>query len=586
MDAALEPRLDAGLDAPEGNGTARAGRQRFGVLGEAAGRAGDHALMLVAVALHNRFILGEFDVARFTHFAVGLVLYSLLSGLLLVWSRRRVRGVDVRLALMAADLVAWTVAIYVSGAERSWLFFLLILRAGDPRAGSRRRVLGLGVLAVAAYATMLAYVSVVTHRSIAPAPEIAKLVILACANLCLGGMARGVARSRAALATSLGRAHAVLAERDATISAMRESEEFYRTVFDTVTEPIMTARLDGTITRVNRALEALSGYSRDELIGHHYSLLTTTAIVESSEDRKRRAIAGADVGVAEVVAILKNGEHVPFEVRSAILRDQTGQPTGAVGIYRDLRPHKVVEHALDRARELAEDTSRARNALLAAMAQELQAPLNAITGFSRLLLHGEDGSLAERQRSYVTAIEERGTHLLELLASVLELARMDAARQPLTIETVDVAGIVDECLQAARPFTAGKPITLEREVPPGLPPLHADRLKVRQVLLNVVTTVARSTTAGRVLVAVRAEADALAITVAHTGEGVADSQLPLGLEPAYRMRGRQGATGRASSAGLTLTKRLVELHGGRISMESEPGHGTSFHIRLPLTRGA
>ncbi len=284
-----------------------------------------------------------------------------------------------------------------------------------------------------------------------------------------------------------------------------------------------------------------------------------------------------------MVAILKNGEYLPFEVRSALIRDRAGRPIGAVGVYRDIRQHKKIEEALDRARELAEDTSRAKSALLAAMSHELRTPLNTIIGFTRLLLRGGDGPLTERQQSYARSVEQSGTHLLELIHSVLDLSSVEAGKQELAIDQIDVAALVDECLQAARPFVVGKRVTLERDVPPGLPPFYADRLKVRQILLNLVTNAARFTPAGRVVVSVCADGELLSISVADTGVGIADSQLSLVFEPFYRpdtpyTRGLPG-----SGLGLAITKRFVELHGGRISVDSREGEGSTFHVRLPLT---
>jgi PAS domain S-box-containing protein len=581
-EARLPDSSDIYLDPAEAERAKRRRQYRLNVVDYPAARVVGNALLLVAVALHNRFILGELDLARFTRFAVALTLYSLLSWLVLVLFWPRVRRVDLGDVFMAADIVAWTFAIYVSGGERSWLFFLMIMRAADQRLGSVRRVLVFGHLSVLAYAAMIAYIAGVEHHRIAPAAEIAKLVILYSANLYLAATALTADSVRRKLVASIRVAREMLARRDEAVESLRDNAESYRTLFETVSDPIMTASLDGTITGVNRALEQMSGYTRDELIGRHYSMLTTTAVVQSSEERKRRAMAGEEVGTAEVVAILKNGEHVPFEVRSALIRDRAGRPTGAVGVYRDIRQHKKTQEALERARELAEDASGAKSALLAAMSHELRTPLNSIIGFTRLLLRGGDGPLTERQESYVRSVELSSTHLLELITSVLDLSHVEAGKQELTIDEVDVTALVDECLQAAHPFVTGKRVVLERDIPPGLPPLFADRLKVRQILLNLITNAARFTPAGRVLVSARVEAEFLRLSVADTGIGIAESQLPLVFEPFYRPPAPSTREMAGSGLGLALTKRFVELHGGQIAIESREGHGSTVHVRLPL----
>ena len=577
-------RTEIHLDPAEAARAKNRRLYRLNVLDYPAARVMGNALIVVGVALHNRFILGDFDLGPFTAFAIALTLYSLLSWLVLALFWRRVRRVDLGDVFMAADILAWTLAIHASGGERSWLFFLMIMRAADQRLGSVRRVLFFGHLSALAYALMIAYVALVEHHRITPGAEIAKIVILYSANLYLAATARTADSVRLRLVASIRVAREMLARRDEAVASLRDNEQSYRTLFETVTDPIMTTALDGTITGVNRALEQMSGYTRDELIGRHYGMLTTTAVVQSSEERRRRAMAGDEVGTAEVVAILKNGEYLPFEVRSALIRDRAGRPIGAVGVYRDIRQHKKIEEALDRARELAEDTSRAKSALLAAMSHELRTPLNTIIGFTRLLLRGGEGDepLTERQQSYVRSVEQSGTHLLELIHSVLDLSSVEAGKQELAIDRIDVAALVDDCLQAARPFVAGKRVSLERHVPPGLPPFYADRLKVRQILLNLITNAARFTPAGRVVVSVHADGELLSISVADTGVGIADNQLSLVFEPFYRPDTPSTRELPGSGLGLAITKRFVELHGGRISVESREGEGSTFHVRLPL----
>src|SRR5688572_28541283 len=173
---------------------------------------------------------------------------------------------------------------------------------------------------------------------------------------------------------------------------------------------------------------------------------------------------------AEVVGFHKEGAAVPYEVRSAVMRDRDGRPIGAVAVNRNIVQRKQMQEALLQARELAEDASRAKSQFLATMSHELRTPLNSIIGFSKLLLRRLDGELTERQEAYVRSVHSSSAHLLALITSVLDISRIEAGKQELSVDEIDVRALVDECLEAARPFALGKRLTLEGDVPADLPP--------------------------------------------------------------------------------------------------------------------
>jgi Amt family ammonium transporter len=217
------------------------------------------------------------------------------------------------------------------------------------------------------------------------------------------------------------------------------------------------------------------------------------------------------------------------------------------------------------------------------MSHELRTPLNSITGFSKLLLNRVDGELTPLQATYVQSIHTSSTHLLQLVNSVLDMSRIEAGKLDLHREAVDVGPLVEECLESARALAGGKPLRIDGDIASGLPAADADRTKLKQILLNLVSNGVKFTAAGRVLVRVRAEQGALHVMVADTGRGMNANDMNRLFEPFTRIESTARETDGAG-LGLMLSKRFVELHGGRIWVESREGQGSTFHFTLPAVR--
>jgi signal transduction histidine kinase len=257
----------------------------------------------------------------------------------------------------------------------------------------------------------------------------------------------------------------------------------------------------------------------------------------------------------------------------AVLGSQAAVALENARLYEELSASNV---------RLAE-ASRHKSRFLAGMSHELRTPLNSITGFSKLLLNRVDGDLTPLQQTYLQSIHASSTHLQQLVNGVLDMSRIEAGKLELVREPVDVAAVVEECLDTARALADGKPLRIERDVPAGLPAADADRTKLKQVLLNLVSNAVKFTPAGRVLVRVRAEDEGLRVMVADTGPGIPATDVARLFEPFTRIE----STARAADGtglGLMLSKRLVELHGGRIWVESRERQGSTFHVTLPVIR--
>ncbi|MFN3929516.1 MAG: ATP-binding protein, partial [Thermoflexus sp.] len=234
-----------------------------------------------------------------------------------------------------------------------------------------------------------------------------------------------------------------------------------------------------------------------------------------------------------------------------------------------------------RTAERLRELDRLKTQFIANMSHELRTPLNSIIGFSRVILKGIDGPLTEAQRQDLTAIYNAGQHLLGLINDILDLSKIEAGRMELHFAEVDMREIIRGVMSTAVGLTRDKPIELRQEVPEDLPPVWADAQRARQILLNLVSNAAKFTDQGFIAIRAWADESFVTISVQDTGIGIPkEKQEEIFQEFTQVESGttrRYGGTG----LGLAIARRLVELMGGRIWVESEVGKGSTFFFTLP-----
>jgi signal transduction histidine kinase len=216
------------------------------------------------------------------------------------------------------------------------------------------------------------------------------------------------------------------------------------------------------------------------------------------------------------------------------------------------------------------------------MSHELRTPLNSIIGFSKVLLNRLDGDLTERQEAYVKSVHNSSRHLLQLINGILDFSRIEAGKFEMKPEKVTLPDLVEECIESSLPLVRDKRLKVERDIPVELPDVYADRTRIKQVLLNLLSNAIKFTAAGRVLVQVRMDAEAVHVSVADTGIGIAVSDLQRLFEPFQRLDNPLAQQADGTGLGLAISKKFVELHHGRIWAESRETQGSTFHFTLPL----
>lgn len=225
--------------------------------------------------------------------------------------------------------------------------------------------------------------------------------------------------------------------------------------------------------------------------------------------------------------------------------------------------------------------SKAKSEFLANMSHELRTPLNAIIGFSEVMRERLYGPLSDRYHEYATLIHGSGEHLLAIINDILDLAKIEAGRQTLASESINLAEVGRQCVAIVHPLAAAKGVSLVAELPPQVE-IEADERRVRQMVINLLSNAIKFTPKdGEVYLRLREAPDCVDILVADNGIGMDPEGLRKALEPFGQAEGPMTRVAGGTGLGLPLTKSLAELHGGTLDLKSAPGCGTTVTIRLP-----
>lgn len=253
-----------------------------------------------------------------------------------------------------------------------------------------------------------------------------------------------------------------------------------------------------------------------------------------------------------------------------------------INLYRQLNEQKRFTEELERARDLAEHSSKAKTEFLSSMSHELRTPLNAILGFAQLLGNGKQ-PLAERQQRQVQQILRSGHHLLNLINEVLDLARIESGHIPVSLEPVKLQDVIDETLEIIRSLAASHTIDLQVEINDTHDCfVQADYTRLKQILINLLSNAVKyNRPHGSVTLTCERHKDVLQISVSDTGIGISATKLDLLFEPFNRL-GAENSSIEGAGVGLALTRKLALLMQTDISVQSVEGEGSTFAFDLPL----
>jgi len=237
-------------------------------------------------------------------------------------------------------------------------------------------------------------------------------------------------------------------------------------------------------------------------------------------------------------------------------------------------------------RAVAEDAERAKTAFVANVSHEFRTPLNMIIGLVDLMMNSPgiyDVVLSPKMQDDLAVVHRNCVHISKMIDDVLDLTRMEAGRMILHQERVDLAELVERSAVMVRPLLEKKRIWLETSIPVDFPPVYCDRVRIQQVLLNLLSNSARFTEQGGILVRVMREANCVELSVTDSGSGISPEDVERIFEPFSQGAGQLWRDKGGSGLGLSVSRQFVRLHGGRMWLESELGIGTTFHFTLPIS---
>jgi PAS domain S-box-containing protein len=386
--------------------------------------------------------------------------------------------------------------------------------------------------------------------------------------------------------------------------ALRESEARFRAIFEGA--GVGVAQLEsasGRFVLVNDAYCGIVGYSREEMLGGTWQGITHPDDVGADAAGMARLVAGQAASYdLEKRYLRKDGATVWVHLTVSRMWGPGEAPTHHIAVVEDITARKQAEAALLEAqaelRALAADLERrvsdrtadlsraaqAKDDFLASMSHELRTPLNGILGLTEALTEGVYGPLGEQPLNALGRVGESGRHLLALINDILDLAKVEAGKIDLDEGPVSIVDLCHASLRLVQEAARKKRLQATFKAQTGLPPMLVDERRLKQVLVNLLTNAVKFTPEGGKIgleVTRVAAGPAVQIAVWDTGIGIAEEDLPRLFLPFVQLDSRLSRQHAGTGLGLALVRRMIELHGGEIRVESEPGRGSRFVVTLP-----
>jgi len=394
-------------------------------------------------------------------------------------------------------------------------------------------------------------------------------------------------------------------ERQKLDQRLRDQHFYTRSLIESNIDALMAIDPRGIITDVNKQTEALTGCTRDELIGAPFKNYFTDAA--RAEAGINRVLAEGKVTNYELTARARDGKETTVSYNATTFHDRDRRLQGVFAAARDVTELKRYEQTLHQKNVELEASSRMKSEFLANMSHELRTPLNAVIGFSEALKDGLMGDLTEQQRGFIGNIFSSGNHLLSLINDILDLSKVEAGTMTLDLESVPVSSLLMNSLSVVRGKATTRHIRLAIDGGDDLGSFQADARKVKQIAYNLLSNAVKFTVESGLVTlrasrATRAEVgrlsgpwaartfpladsafeDFLKISVTDTGIGISPEGLEHLFKPFSQIDSGLARKYEGTGLGLAMVKLLAELHGGVVAVESAVGEGSRFTVWLPL----
>jgi len=348
------------------------------------------------------------------------------------------------------------------------------------------------------------------------------------------------------------------------------AQQMTEAAIDSLFDPVLVTDAAGLVTRINPAAERLFG-ARAELLGKPIGdVARDPRIAQAVVDVLRSQTPVASESAAAVLPWAVDGARRAFRIRSTPMKDADAKLVGAVTLLEDITHLSEI--------------SRLKSEFIAAASHELRTPLTSVQMGIYLLLEGTTGPLAERQQEILEVCREDTTRLDRLMRELLDLSKIESGAVTLVLAPFRPSTLISGAIEPLRLQVESRGIRLEVDAPPDLPAIAVDRSQIERVITNLVTNAMRATAAGGVITVAAARRGAeIAMSVADTGTGIPRESLSRIFEPFVQV---PHATGGGAGLGLTISRQIVEAHGGQLTVQSSPGQGSTFTFTVRLAHEA
>jgi PAS domain S-box-containing protein len=367
---------------------------------------------------------------------------------------------------------------------------------------------------------------------------------------------------------------------------LKRTDEKYRVILDNLNAALCETDLEGNITKVYESFCRLSGYTEDELIGRNITdVFVPEENREYARNLRRYRVEKKVALLYDMEIVLKDGTRKWVLASSGNIYDREGNAVGGVGIHMDMTPQKILQKELEVARQSAEEAQRAQKEFLANMSHEIRTPLNAIIGMAHLL---EETNLDVEQKEYIKILKHSSGILHGLITDILDISKIEAGKQEVNAREFDLRELVQSMKHTFQLKLGQRPVEVTVDIDKRIDSLLiGDDMILNQILMNLLGNAEKFTKEGEI--AIKASLDDiqgnalwLRFEVCDTGIGIQKDKLELIFQnykqAEKEIRERYGGTG----LGLAIAKQLVELQGGRISVQEGGEYSTCFCFTLPF----
>ncbi len=375
--------------------------------------------------------------------------------------------------------------------------------------------------------------------------------------------------------------------------ALRASQKWFATTLNSIGDAVIATDVHQRVTYMNQIARDLTGCDI-----HDSDRVKIEDVMDLADGSDHSVVSSPIITALEKMEVVdlqdntllvrKDGLEVPIDDSAAPIISEEGELLGAVMVFRDITHRKEAEAELIKAKEAAEAGSRAKSSFLANMSHELRTPLNAIIGFSQVLQENYFGPLTEKQAEYVAHILSSGQHLLSLINDILDLSKIEAGATDLDLAWINACMTIESSLTIISHKASKHNIQLRFFAEPELKNLtiEADETKFKQILYNLLSNAAKFTPDnGLITVSLVKKNGSIQISVADTGMGIEPEHQEKIFEPFYQVKGEHQNKVAGTGLGMSLSRQLVELHGGEIWLESDgKGKGSTFIFSLPVSQ--